>query len=208
MLIRWEKKNNEEDYSDVLKLYNIVNSNERETDPDSWKSDLEEVFNVDGFLKWLAANTVIQNWDSYGNSTRNYFLYNNPETGLLNWIPWDHNEAFSRGKGITGSLSLGMDEVRDNWPLIRNLIDDSGFKAVYDNYVEQFTREVFYPEKMIETYNNYFEMIKEYAYDEIPGYTFIRSDQAFDSAVERLKTHSRQRNKVVQGLSEQGRILR
>ncbi|MBK5253912.1 MAG: CotH kinase family protein [Peptostreptococcaceae bacterium] len=80
------KKNNEDedDYSDVESLYDIINSDNRETDVDSWKAELENVFNVDDFLKWLAANTVIQNWDTYGNMTHNYYLYNNPETSQLN----------------------------------------------------------------------------------------------------------------------------
>jgi hypothetical protein len=194
------KKNNEDegDYSDVLALYEIINSDDRETDVDSWKSDLEEVFNVDGFLKWLAANTVMQNWDTYGIMTHNYFLYNNPETSLLNWIPWDNNEAFSSGKGGSGALSLDLEDVKDDWPLIRNLIDDSTYKIVYDGYVKKFVDEVFSQEKMTETYNDYFEMIKEYAYEEVSGYTYIKSDQSFDSAVEELKSHVEQRNIAVQ----------
>ncbi len=55
---------------------------------------LEAVFDVDTFLNWLAVNTVIQNWDTYGVMQHNYYLYNNPETGQLVWIPWDNNESF------------------------------------------------------------------------------------------------------------------
>ena len=191
------KKNNEDeaDYSDVQKLYEVLNSEYREKDAVSWKSDLEAVFNIDGFLKWLAANTVIQNWDTYGNSTRNYYLYNNPETGLLNWIPWDNNESLQDGKSRLFSLSLA--EVDNGWPLIRYLLDDAEYKAEYDSYVQNFVDEVFSRDKMIETYNGYFEMIKECAYNEVSGYTFIRSDQSFNSAVEDLKSHVVQRNEAV-----------
>lgn len=114
------KKNNEDeaDYSDVIALYDVINRENRLSNLESWKSDLEEVFNVDGFLKWLAANTVMQNWDTYGNMTHNYFLYNNSETNKLEWVPWDNNEALQGGKGNRGALSLGLDEVNNNWPLI------------------------------------------------------------------------------------------
>jgi spore coat protein CotH len=30
--------------------------------------------------------------------THNFYLYNNPETGKLTWIPWDNNESFTDGK--------------------------------------------------------------------------------------------------------------
>ena len=66
------------DYADVESLYDIINSSDRTTNTESWKTDLETVFNVDHFLKWLAANTVMQNWDTYGVMTHNYYLFNSP----------------------------------------------------------------------------------------------------------------------------------
>lgn len=190
------KKNNdtEEDYSDVKALYDVINSEERERDIEGWKSNLEGIFNVDGFLKWLAANTVMQNWDTYGNMTHNYYLYHNPETNKLEWIPWDNNEALQDGKGNRGALSLGLDEVTDQWPLIYYLINDSEYKAVYDNYLKQFTEEVFTEEKMIESYNNYFDIIKDYAYQEEEA---SQSRQSFDSSVEEIKVHVVKRNEAV-----------
>ena len=194
------KKNNEEedDYSDVLALYEALHDPSRESDVTSWKTHLESVFNVDGFIKWLAVNTTMQNWDTYGNMNHNYYLYNDPETGLLNWIPWDNNEAFSDGKGKSGTLSLELDEVNEKWPLIRYLIDDPEYKTVYDEYLQQFVDEVFTEEKMTETYSDYYQMIKEYAYDERSGYSYIKSDKSFDSAVEALTSHVAERNAAVQ----------
>lgn len=95
-----EKKNNEDlaDYSDIENLYNIINSSDRINDTELWKTNLNNIFNVDGFMQWLAANTVMQNWDTYGIMTHNYYLYNNPENSLLTWIPWDNNEALQDGK--------------------------------------------------------------------------------------------------------------
>lgn len=193
------KKSNEseEDYSDVKALYDVINSAERETDTEAWKADVEEVFDVEGFLKWLAANTVMQNWDTYGNMTHNYFLYTNPETNKLEWIPWDNNEALSAGKGNRGALSLGLDEVSDEWPLIAYLMNEPEYKTMYDRYVYQFAQDAFTEEKMVETYSKYFEMLQEYAYAEKKGYSYISSDQSFDAAVEILKSHVIERNEAV-----------
>ena len=65
---------------------------------------------MDGFLRWLAVNTVIQNWDTYGKMTHNYYLYNHTTGKGLTWIPWDNNEALQSGKQ-GGALSLSMEEV-------------------------------------------------------------------------------------------------
>lgn len=76
-------------------------------------------------------------------------------------------------------------------------IEDSEYKVVYDSYVEEFTEEVFTVEKMTESYTKYYQMIKEFAYAEEEGYSFIKSDQSFDSAVEELKAHVIERNEAV-----------
>lgn len=193
-----EKKTNEEenDYSDVESLYNILISSDRTTDPEKWRTDLEGIFDVNGFLKWLAANTVMQNWDTYGIMTHNYYLYNNPDNSFLTWIPWDNNEALQTGKQ-GGALSLPLSEVGNEWPLIRYIINVDDYEQAYKNYTLQFINEVFIPEKMISTYINYYELLKEYAYAEEPGYTFIEYDSKYDQAVSYLNSHVQSRNTAV-----------
>ena len=194
-----ELKTNEDsaNYSDARALYDAINSSLRTSDVESWKSNLETVFNVDVFLKYLAANNIIQNWDTYGIMTHNYYLYNNPDDSKLTWIPWDNNEAFQSGKQ-GGALSLGMSEVNSNWPLINYIIAQPEYEAVYEGYLQQFIDEVFIPSEMISTYSSYYELIKEYVYAEESGYSFLSSDSQFDSAVETLKTHVQTRNNVVE----------
>lgn len=185
-----EKKNNENlnDFTDVKNLYDVINSTDRINNTESWANNLESVFNVEIFLKWLASNTIIQNWDTYGKMTHNYYLYNNPDTYLLTWIPWDNNEAFQDGKQ-GGAPGLSLSEVNGNWPLIRYLLDRQEYREIYEANLQKFVNEVFTPEKMIVIYNNYYEMVKEYAYAEEDNYTFIKNETEFDIAVENLKSH-------------------
>lgn len=194
----FEIKTNEDscDYSDVRALYDALHSSTRTSDVEAWKTELESVLDVDGYLKWLAANIVIQNWDTYGRMTHNYFLYNNPENSLLTWIPWDNNEAFQYGKQ-SGALGISLSSVSSSWPLISYLDDIDEYKEIYKAYLQQFIDEVFIPSDMISTYTSYYNLLKEYAYAEKSGYTYIYSDSYFDSAVSTLKTHVQTRNDVV-----------
>lgn len=193
-----EKKNNEEvaDYSDVYGLYTVLNSTTRISDTEQWCINLEGSLDVDAFLKWLASNTVMQNWDTYGKMTHNYYLYNNPETNLLIWIPWDNNEALEFGKQ-GGALSLELDEVSDNWPLIRYLIDIPEYKLTYRQYMEGFMDKIFDPDKMVALYSQYYNLLKSYVYDEVDGYSFLNSDADFDMAVQKLKDHVEERKTAV-----------
>ncbi len=186
-----ETNSDEADWSDVQALFETLHSTERATDPDTWRGNLESIFDVDGFLKWLAVNTVVQNWDTYGKMFHNYYLYNDPTTGLLTWIPWDNNEALHSGKR-GGALSLALTEVDDEWPLIRYLIDDEVYRAQYAAYVEETIDTAFEPQKMAETYRQLHALIRPYVVGsegEIAGHTFVRSAEVFDAALDDLIEH-------------------
>jgi spore coat protein CotH len=114
----FEKKTNDGDanWSDVEALYTVLNSETRTTDPEMWREELEAVLDVDEFLRWLATNTVIQNWDTYGGNSRNFYLYTDPSDGRIVWIPWDNNFALNgnMGAGNRDELPAGGDAVRMN----------------------------------------------------------------------------------------------
>ncbi|MCD4770243.1 MAG: CotH kinase family protein [Bacteroidales bacterium] len=196
----FDLKTNEDiaDYSDIEALYNILHSNIRNSDVEQWRSELESVFDTDHFMKWLATNTVIQSWDTYGTIGHNYYLYNNPYTNKLVWIPWDNNQALtSRGRE---PLSLSMTEVESRWPLIRYLMDQPEYEAIYETYLQSVIDDAFEPSKMKELYQYYHNLIYDYVIGsdgEQPGYTFLRSLSVFTDALSYQMNHVDERHNAV-----------
>ncbi len=193
------KENNEDEanWSDIEGLFAALHNATRTSDPAAWRAKLDAVFDTDTFLKYLAVNTVIQNWDTYGKMTHNYYLYNNPENDLLTWIPWDNNEALQNGK-MGGSLPLNFSGLSSSqWPLIGFLYADETYKAKYDSYVEETINGVFNPTEIQSTYSNYATLISPFATTELEGYTFMRNSSDFESAVNVLKSHASQRATAV-----------
>ncbi len=99
----FELKTNEEgdDWSGFINLMDVLNNSSDENFPEA----IEEVFNVDLFLKTLAVDVATNNWDSYLEHGRNWYIYEDTTTGIFNWIPWDYN--FSLGGG-------SLDDSDDN----------------------------------------------------------------------------------------------
>ncbi len=187
----FEKKTNEDeaDWTDVKELFAALHDDSRTTDPTTWRANLNAIFDTDIFLKYLAVNTVIQNWDTYGRMTHNYYLYNNPDNNLLTWIPWDNNEAFQTGK-MGGSYALNFSGLSsETWPLIGFLYNDAVYKAKYDAYVEEVVNDTFNANTMESLYTSYAALIEPYATSERPGFTFLNSAASFQSAVTTLKAH-------------------
>ena len=187
------KENNQQeaDWSDIEELYAILHSDERLLDPVAWRAGLESAFNVDGFLEWLAVGAVMQHWDTYGQMSHNFYLYHDPDSGLLNWISWDHNQVLAGGGmagragvrgpgGSTGrAVSLGRDEVGGNWPLIRYLLDDPVYHDRYVGYIEETIDGAFDPRALEAECRNLAEVIAPYA-------TQASGEADFESAVQRL----------------------
>lgn len=128
---------------------------------------------------YVAVNTVIQNWDTYGRMTHNYFSYYNPDNDLLTWIPWDNNEALQSGN-MGGSLPLDFSGLSfSEWPLIEYLYTDPVYKARYDTYVEEVVNGVFNPTQMRSTYTAHVALIESYATTEWQGYSFLTGPSEF-----------------------------
>ena len=195
----FQKENNrdEGDWSDIEALFEVLHSDQRTNDPAAWRTNLESIFEVDSFLEWLAINAVIQNWDAYGAMSHNYYLYNDPDTGQLTWISWDHNEAMSArmgggGRGPGGrNVSLDKADVGDNWPLIRYLLDDPVYYEQYADYLSQTVEGPFDADHMAETYRTLADLIAPYAAADV-------GEAAFDAAVQQLIEHAYQQADAVE----------
>lgn len=198
----FEKKTNEDeaDWSDIKALFTALHADTHTNDPSTWRNNLEAVFDVDTFLKYLAVNGIIQNWDTYGVMPHNYYLYNNPENGKLTWIPWDNNEALQEGKQ-GGALKLDFSNLNSSeWPLIAKIYADETYKAQYDAYLQEVIEGAFNPSTIQESYDTYSSLIEPYAVSERSGYSFLGNSKGseFARAISELKSHATSREIAVE----------
>jgi spore coat protein H len=200
------KENNTDvaDYSDAQALFDALHADR--TDAAAWRAGLEAHLDVDDFLHWLALNAVIEDWDVYGQMAHNYYLYSDPnDGGRFQWIPWDHSFAFSGtigggGGGLGGALSLGMEQIGDDWPLIRYLLDDPTYRERYEEFIAQAAASEYTPADMVPRFEAAHALIAPYVVGpegEQPGYTFVESEAAFEATLDELLTHVEQRQQEV-----------
>ncbi len=109
--------------------------------------DLEEYWDVDEILRYLAAHTFLCNFDSYSSAMhQNYYLYE--KDGQITILPWDYNSAYGgMGRNASDSVNFPIDTPvtqveMANRPLISQLL------AV--------------PEYLVEYHQNYQKILKEY----------------------------------------------
>ena len=68
-----------------------------------FKEAIESVFNVESYLHYLAVEALVGHWDGYSYNKNNFYLYENDDTGLVEFIPYDVDNTF------------GIDWVGGDW---------------------------------------------------------------------------------------------
>jgi spore coat protein CotH len=123
--------------------------------PDGEKGSIESVLDVDSALKYIAANAVLGNYDSYnGDKGHNYMLYGDAN-GKFTVVPWDMNMSFNGYSGggrnassgasgtvNTNALTASVDVpvlgiAMESVPMINNLLQVPEYKTRYREYVGQ-----------------------------------------------------------------------
>ncbi|MFC7062622.1 CotH kinase family protein [Halobacillus seohaensis] len=101
--------------------------------------NVEDYFDVDSYLRYLAVSTVMANMDSYqGNLSHNYYLYE--QDGIFTFLPWDHNMSIG-GMGDEEQITMLIDEPTigsvEQHPLTDYVLSDDQYKETYHTYIQQ-----------------------------------------------------------------------
>lgn len=131
-----QKNGKDESKADIYGLLDVLNEM-----PAGEKGEIESVLDVASVLNYIAANTVLQSYDSYnGQFSQNFYFYNND--GVFTMIPWDYNMSFGTF-GTKGMTAIAIDtpvngKSMEEAPLISKLLAVDDYKAVYYDLVRDY----------------------------------------------------------------------
>jgi hypothetical protein len=63
---------------------------------------LEQVLDVDAFLRFWAVENLLGHWDGYASNRNNYFIYHHAGTGRLLFLPWGLDQLASDNNPLWG----------------------------------------------------------------------------------------------------------
>lgn len=136
--------NDADDYSDLANFIRVVNL----TPINDLPCELEAIFNVDTYLRTMAFDVLMGNWDGYAFNKNNFYLYHNTTTDRFEYIPYDLDNT------------LGVDWVDRDWaerdlynwpssatdrPLFERILEVPDYRARYTYYIETFLQDIFHP---------------------------------------------------------------
>ena len=125
------------DYSGLIHFIDVLNN----TPSAQFACAIQQVFDVESYLKTLAMEVLIGHWDGYSYNQNNYYLYENPADGRFVFIEYDMDNTF------------GIDWFNIDWanrniytwansgsgrPLFNKLMAVPYFKDLYSGYIQSF----------------------------------------------------------------------
>ncbi|WP_155798504.1 CotH kinase family protein [Sorangium cellulosum] len=87
----YEKKTNEDDpdRSDLDAVTAALLASDAELD-----AELGEVLDIAAFRRYWATETLIAAWDGYAGNVNNHFVYFDPDSGKMSFLPWGPDMSF------------------------------------------------------------------------------------------------------------------
>lgn len=162
-----------DDYSDIAHFIDVLNN----TPIDDLACELEQIFNVQDYLKIAAMDVFTANWDGYIYNKNNFYLYHNTATGLFEYIPYDLDNTY------------GIDWFNVDWaerniytwdnsgeyrPLYERLMDVPKYKDWFSYYFNQIM-EIMHPD----VYDDRLDEIRDQIYPYILDDDFYTYDYGF-----------------------------
>lgn len=149
------------DYADLIHFVDVLNhSSDAE-----FEFAIQEVFDVDSFLRLTSVSVVLASFDGYFGMGHNYYLYHRPDTDKFMMLPWDHNESYAGHPCGQNAVNFNVHEPVCNqrghdFVLSDRIMAVPAFKAQYLAYVQQFINSTFTEDMHIEWITEYNELIR------------------------------------------------
>lgn len=116
-------------------------------DDQKFRDEIGQMLCVDQFARFLAANVLLSNMDSFLTNVHNYYVYLPPETNRFEFLPWDMDLSlgtfFLAGQPEQlADLSINHPHVGSN-KLIERLMAWDEFRSTYHGHLRTLNEECF-----------------------------------------------------------------
>ena len=165
-----------QDYSDIAEFISVLN----QSDNEEFVCELEQVFNLDSYLKAIIFDILTGNWDGPIYNKNNFYLYHNDETDQFEYIPFDLDNT------------LGLDWINKDWGTrnIYNWQNTGEWRPLYERIMandEARSRFSFYMNEAIELYYtetelfDYLDQMRDKISPYIENDTYYTQDYGFST---------------------------
>ncbi len=162
------------DYTPLAEFIDVLNNT---GSGENFRCALEEVFDVENYLKVIAMDILIGNWDGPMVNKNNFYLYHNPSSGRITYIPYDLDNTFGIDWfGVQWSSSTIYDWSSysgESRPIYDKIISDDEYRKRVSYYFDEILNTAFNTDLLYLYLDDKLDMIKSFRVDDVyAGYDY------------------------------------
>jgi spore coat protein CotH len=120
-------------------------------DDERFAREIESFIDMDQFVRFVAVNVLMANYDSFLATDHNFFVYIHPKTLKAHFFPWDLNLSF--GAYVRTGPKVAQFSVDRPWVgshrLLSRVLSVEKYRTAYREHLDKLSRQLFDPEKLI-----------------------------------------------------------
>jgi hypothetical protein len=137
----YELKNNNtaDDYTELVHFIDVLNN----TSNNQLPCAIEQVFDVDLYLRTLAFEVLIGHWDGYAWNNNNYYLVQRTQDNKFTFVEYDLDNTLGIDWiGIDWSSRNIYNWAQNNRPLANRLLQNAEYRNRYTYYFHKYMNEI------------------------------------------------------------------
>lgn len=143
-----------------------------EDDDATFVRELPNQLDVDGFLRFIALNALLANYDSFLGTGHNYYFFQPRAGGKAAFIPWDLNEAFGGHPGAgprnaQAEFSVLRPQASPS-RLLERMLGNPEWAAAYRRELTTLLADTFNPDRLHATAELLAQVTQDAAFTESP----------------------------------------
>lgn len=161
-------------WADVVAFTQTLN----QTPEEELFCDIREVFNLEAYLKCAAFEVMCGHWDAPLYNPNNFYLYHNPYTQQLEYIPYDLDNTLGTDWFNIDWSQRNIYNWDADWkasPMFEKIVSVPEFRAIYNFYIEKIST-LFKDETFLAKIETRKELIASY----VASDPFYSLDYGFD----------------------------
>ncbi|ORX83702.1 coth-domain-containing protein [Anaeromyces robustus] len=161
------------------------------------KEEIEQKFDLDMFLKYMAIEYLICHWDGYLGNGNNFYIYIEPNNGKYHFLSYDFDSTLGKWchavEGTIDSyvLHVGDDskgnpadpygsEPKNREPLLyKKIIKNPNIKPIFDNLVKGIVQNLFNLQALGPRIDYLYEFLKDDMYWDIDTFIYKTFDTKY-----------------------------
>ena len=149
-----------EDYSRLVHFVDVLNN---WSDAD-FECEIYRILNVDDYLKMAAVEILLGHWDGYIVNKNNYYLYEHPSTGRMEYLIYDPDNTFGIDWfGVNWADRNVYEYNYEDRPLFERMMNVPKYRGQFTAYLNQYVQDYFNANGLVAHAQEVQDLIAPYA---------------------------------------------